>query len=68
MNKTKINMDQFEAIKTIAYVRGILKGINGYRDEKDQTAIMLADCSCLLLEAERKIRNDIEEVDVDCII
>lgn len=64
MNKTKINKDLLEVIKTITYVRGVLKGINGYRDEKDQTAIMLTDCSWLLLEAECTIRNTIEEVDV----
>lgn len=65
MDKMKINQNLLEAIKTITYVRGCLKGIIGYRDEKDQTAIMLTDCDrLLLLVAECTIRDVIEEVDV----
>lgn len=65
MNKTKINKDLLEAIKTITYVRGVLKGIIGYRDETDQTAIMLTDCDrLLLLGAECTIRDVIENADI----
>lgn len=64
MNKMKINKDLFEAIKTITYVRGVLKGIIGYRDEKDQTAIMLTDCDSVLLGAVYTIKDVLDEVDI----
>lgn len=64
MDKMKINTDLLEAIKTITYVRGCLKGIIGYRDEKDQTAIMLTDCDRILLGTEYTINDAIDEANV----